>query len=124
MELYENIHGLSEKKRQCDEYWQFLNVDTDIDRKYSILSILPMSQYDFFKVSMISMYDTKHGEFNFGDWAKFSSLEAEEKIMGDKRALLHSLILKRFDCEMMEGDRPKHKATVASTVDEFLVFYD
>jgi len=25
---------------------------------------------------------------------------------------------------MLEGDRPKYRATVASTVDEFLVFYD
>jgi hypothetical protein len=70
------------------------------------------------------MYDRSGPDYTMDDWAKLNSFEAEDKIMGDKKSLLNSLILKRFECDMLEDDKQKHRATVVSTVDEFLVFYD
>jgi hypothetical protein len=75
-------------------------------------------------MGLVSMYDHTGPEYTLDDLAKFNTLEAEEKVIGDRKSLLNSLILKRFECDMLEDDKQKHRATVVSTVDEFLVFYD
>lgn len=71
-------------------------MNLDVDKKYSLASILPLSQFDFFKMSMISLYDRSASDYTLEDWAKFGSLEAEDRIVGDRRSLLNPLILKRF----------------------------
>jgi hypothetical protein len=71
LELYGQLHGPGEKLQHCGLYWQQLDCNIDVDKKYSLASILPLSQYDFFKVSMISMYDRSKHEYTLEDWEKF-----------------------------------------------------
>lgn len=45
--------------------------------------------------------------------------------MGDRRALIPSLLLKKFDCELLDSEgRPRLRIVAACTVDEFLVLFD